>query len=227
MSTVFPLKMGAKSCAKAPTVSSIATAQTTDRNARTAPPILLLHEIQKSVAKKAVRINHVRRHAHACRGASTSFLPSISKQGVDGRNKSGHDRVRTKDALPASAALYAHRNAHAAANAQRGEAFLGVTLLHFVEQRDQHPRAGRTDRMPQCDRATVDVDLAGVPPEVLVDGAGLGRKRLVGLDEIEVADRPASLLQRRAGSRDRTGAHDGGVDPRVGPRHDACQYLPV
>jgi hypothetical protein len=32
----------------------------------------------------------------------------------------------------ASVALYAHGDAHAAADAERGEAFLGVPLLHFV-----------------------------------------------------------------------------------------------
>jgi hypothetical protein len=34
----------------------------------------------------------------------------------------------------------AHGDAHAAADAQRGEALLGATALHFVEQRRQHAR---------------------------------------------------------------------------------------
>ena len=40
-----------------------------------------------------------------------------------------------------SLTLHAHGNAHAAADAQRGEAFLGIALLHFVEQRHEHARA--------------------------------------------------------------------------------------
>ena len=44
---------------------------------------------------------------------------------------------------------------------------------------------------PMRDRAAVDVDLAGVPAEVLVDRAGLRGEGLVGLDQVEVA-RPSS-----------------------------------
>src|SRR5680860_1148288 len=42
-------------------------------------------------------------------------------------------------------ALDAHGDAHAAADAQRGEALLGVRLLHLVQQRNQDTRARRTD----------------------------------------------------------------------------------
>src|SRR5262245_12643821 len=77
--------------------------------------------------------------------------------------------------VPTSVVLpfHAHRDAHAAADAQRGEAFLGVALLHLVEQRHQHPPTGGADRMADGDRSTIDVDLAGIPAEVLVDRAGL------------------------------------------------------
>src|ERR1700676_757863 len=80
--------------------------------------------------------------------------------------------------------LHAHRDAHAAADAQRGESLFRVALLHLVEQRHQHAGAGRADRMADGDRAAIDVDLAGIPAEVLVYRAGLRRKRLVGFDEI-------------------------------------------
>src|SRR5229473_1217059 len=72
------------------------------------------------------------------------------------------------------AALHAHGDAHAAADAQRGEAFLGVAPRHLVEQRHQDAGAGCADRMPERDGAAIDVDLAGVPAEILVDRAGLG-----------------------------------------------------
>src|SRR6478672_11044257 len=101
--------------------------------------------------------------------------------------------------------LHAHGDAHAAADAERGETFLGVPLLHLKEQRGQHARAGRTDWMADRDGAAIDVDLAGVPAEVLVDRAGLRRERLVGLDQIEVLDLPAGLLERRTRGRDRAG----------------------
>src|SRR5262249_13875953 len=115
----------------------------------------------------------------------------------------------------------AHRNAHAAADTQRGQALFRVALLHLVEQRDQHAPARGADRMAERDPPAVDVDLRGVPAEVLVDGAGLRGERLVRFDQIEIADIPAGLLERGARRRDRSGAHDRRINTRVRPRHDA------
>ena len=43
-------------------------------------------------------------------------------------------------------ALNAHRNAHAAADAQRSEAFLRVAALHLEQERVQHAAARRANR---------------------------------------------------------------------------------
>src|SRR5580700_3131354 len=147
---------------------------------------------------------------------STSCL--LELKGVDVPHKAGHDDYWALDR--GALAFHAHRNAHAAADAQGGEAFLGVALPHLIKQRHQHPGAGRADRMADGDGAAVDVDLAGIPAEVLVDGASLRRERLVGFDEVEVAAVPAGLLQRRARGRDRAGAHDLRIDAGLRPRHD-------
>src|SRR5947208_7174509 len=88
--------------------------------------------------------------------------------------------------IAALASFDAHRNSHAAADAQRRQALLGVTLVHFVEQRDQNARARCTDRMAERDGAAIDVDPVGVPAEVPIDRAGLRGERLVGLNEIEI-----------------------------------------
>src|ERR1700688_659824 len=93
-------------------------------------------------------------------------------------------------------ALHAHGDAHAAADAERGEALFGVALLHFVQERDQHARARGADRVANGDGAAIDVHLAGVPAEILVDRASLCGECLIGFDEIEIADAPAGLLQR-------------------------------
>src|ERR1043166_1753132 len=85
-------------------------------------------------------------------------------------------------------ALHAHRDTHAAADAQRREPPLGVALLHLEQQGGEHARAGRADRMADRDRAAVDVDLGGIPTEVLVDRAGLRGKCLVRLDQVEIVD---------------------------------------
>src|SRR5581483_6579037 len=100
-----------------------------------------------------------------------------------------------KNALPLSknarlSALDAHGNAHAAADAQRRQALLGSAALHFVQQRYQNARTGRTDRMADGNGAAIDVDLRRIPAEVLVHRAGLSRERFVGLDQIEIVMLP-------------------------------------
>src|SRR5216683_8092816 len=92
----------------------------------------------------------------------------------------------------------AHRNPHATADAQRGKAFLRVAPLHLVEQRDEHAGARGADRMAERDRPAIDVELLGVEAEFLTDRAGLRGKGLIGLDQIEVINRPAGLLESHA-----------------------------
>src|SRR5215470_20422997 len=89
----------------------------------------------------------------------------------------------------------AHGNTHAAADAQGRQALLGIAALHLEQKRIENAGTGGPDRVPDGDGAAVDVDLLGVPAEPLVDGAGLGGEGLIGLDQIEILDRPAGLLQ--------------------------------
>src|SRR5215475_670754 len=105
-------------------------------------------------------------------------------------------------------ALHAHGDAHAAADAKRCKTFLGVALLHLVQQGDQDAGTRGPDWMADGDRTAVDVHFAGVPTEILVDGAGLRRERLVGLNEIEVVGFPPGLLQSRARSGNGTRTHN-------------------
>src|SRR4029077_21229666 len=91
-------------------------------------------------------------------------------------------------------ALNAHGDSHAAADTKSCEAFLGITLLHFVEQRDQHSAAGSANRMPDRNGTAADVDLRCVPPKVLVDRAGLRSEGLIGFDQVKVAHIPAGSL---------------------------------
>src|SRR5271168_4491538 len=95
-------------------------------------------------------------------------------------------------------AFDAHRDPHSAADAQGRQTLLEVAPLHLVQQRHQHPPPGRADRMTERDGAAVHVDLLDIPAEILVDRASLGGEGLVGLDQVEIAGRPARLLQRHA-----------------------------
>src|SRR5207253_1441093 len=114
--------------------------------------------------------------------------------------------------LGKSVPLDANRDAHAATDAERGKALLRVALLHLVDERGEDARARGADRVANGDGAAVDVDLARVPAEFFPDRDRLRRKGLVRLDQVEIADRPAGLLQRLLRSWYRADAHDRGVD---------------
>jgi len=58
----------------------------------------------------------------------------------------------------------AHRNAHAAADAERGETLLRIALLHFVEQRD-HASLPRPPKNPDQTPAADDIAICK-PPKI-------------------------------------------------------------
>src|SRR5262245_9889586 len=80
--------------------------------------------------------------------------------------------------LSLSLSLYRERDAHAAADAERGEAFLRIALLHLVQQRDEDAAARGADRMAERDRPAVHVHLRHVPAHLPVHGDGLRGERL-------------------------------------------------
>src|SRR6476661_2349437 len=65
--------------------------------------------------------------------------------------------VRRRRAVLKRLPFDAERDAHAAADAESGEALLGAAALHFMQQRREHARAGRADRVTDRDGAAVDV----------------------------------------------------------------------
>jgi hypothetical protein len=85
-----------------------------------------------------------------------------------------------------SSALKGQRHAHAATDAQSGQAFFGIAALHFVQQGHQNTAAGCTNRVPNGDRATIDIDLEWVNAQRLIDRAGLGRKGFVNFIKVKI-----------------------------------------
>src|ERR1041384_6021474 len=59
------------------------------------------------------------------------------------------------------------------------------------------------------------------PPGPLADGEGLGGEGLVGLDEVEIGDRPAGLFKRLLRCRNRADAHDRWIDASARPARHA------
>ncbi len=68
-----------------------------------------------------------------------------------------------------------------------------ATAAQFVKKRDEDARAGCADGMAEGDGAAVHVHARGVPAELAADGAALRGERFVGLDEVDVVERPARL----------------------------------
>ena len=77
----------------------------------------------------------------------------------------------------ASDALEKEREAHAARDAERGEAARGLAAAHLVEQRDDDPRPCRADGMAERDRAAVHVEPRSVEAQGPIAGEDLGGER--------------------------------------------------
>ena len=73
-----------------------------------------------------------------------------------------------------------------AAEAERGDAALGVAPGHFVEQGHEDAGAGGADGMAQCHGAAVYVGFCRVEAQLLYDGDGLDGKGFVQFEQIYV-----------------------------------------
>ena len=79
-------------------------------------------------------------------------------------------------------------HAHAAADAECGQAAVRVALEHLVQKRDDDARAGAADGVAERDGSAVDVELAAIEVEFAIAGEHLRGKGLVEFDEIEVRE---------------------------------------
>ena len=116
-------------------------------------------------------------------------------------------------------------NTHATADAQRGQALLGIAALHFVLQGHQNTATRRADRVANGDGATIHVDLGRVNGQFLVHGASLGGEGFVQLEQVHIRSVPARALQGLARCRHRAHAHGGWVEAGSAKRSDARQGL--
>ena len=102
------------------------------------------------------------------------------------------------------------RLTHAAGDAERRKAVLESALLHLVYKGYDDPAAGRSDRMSEGDRAAVDVDDVHLilPAELLDAADGLGGKRLVQLDQLDIVVGKSGVGKSLRYRADRAKAHD-------------------
>ena len=103
------------------------------------------------------------------------------------------------------------RHAHAAADAEGGQPVAQLAPFQLVHQRAEDHRPGRAQRVAECDRAAVDVDLLGRYPQVAQELQHHRGERLVDLEQVDVLDAEAGPVERLTGGRRRPGEHDGGL----------------
>src|SRR5439155_23456541 len=103
-----------------------------------------------------------------------------------------------------------------AADAHRDEAVALLAAEHLVGQRAGQPRAGHTERMPDRDRAAVDVEPLGIDAEPVAAVDHLDGERLVQLPEIDVLDLETVPPEELRHREDRADPHLVGLAARHG-----------
>src|SRR3989442_725815 len=124
-------------------------------------------------------------------------------------------------------ALDAQRNCVTAAEAKSRQSLLRASLFHGVEERGQHPRAARANRMSKCDRAAIDVNALPIPAELLAIGDRLRGKRFVGFDQIVIADLRSGLFHQISNGLDRSEEKIFRIGRAGRIAGDASEYLEV
>src|SRR6478672_624210 len=112
--------------------------------------------------------------------------------------------------VPRSDQLDDRRDAHAAADAERGEAALLVATGELVDEGAEDHRAGGAEGVAHRDGPAVDVGDVVADAQVAHEAHRDGGERLVDLEEVDVLDLEAGLGERLAGGGCRTGEHDRG-----------------
>src|SRR6516164_1707198 len=83
-----------------------------------------------------------------------------------------------------------------AADAQRSNAALQIMRLKRMQQRDDEACARRADGMAKRARPAIDVQLLAGNAEVALSRNGHHCERLLDLEQIDVADAPARLVEQ-------------------------------
>ena len=90
---------------------------------------------------------------------------------------------------------------------------MGIAPLHFVEQRDQYTRAAGSNGVAQGNRTAVDVELRPIKSEFFAHRYRLGRKGLVGLNQVQVRHPQSGLFQGTLTGRNRPQTHHTRIHP--------------
>jgi hypothetical protein len=94
-------------------------------------------------------------------------------------------------------------------------------VLQRVDQRAGDARAGHAERVSDGDGTAVDIQLVDRDAELLGRPQCLHRERLVDLEQVDVIDRHARVVQGLTGGLHRSESHDLRREPGDSGRDDA------
>ena len=136
--------------------------------------------------------------------ASVSVTGSICSQFED-RESASLDRLLHEG-------FERQRDTLAATDAEGDDAAFQAVALHRMKQSGGQHRSGRADRVAVRYGAALDVDDVLGEAKFALDRNSDGGERLVDLDAVDVADRPARPRERLPDRRNRTQAEHAGLD---------------
>src|ERR1700744_6529595 len=110
---------------------------------------------------------------------------------------------RPKARMLGGDALHGDRSGFAAADAKCRDAALQILRLQRVQQGYDQPRPGRADGLAERAGAAIYVELLTGSAEVLLPSHPDHRKGLLDLEQIDIADLPADLVEQLADRRNR------------------------
>ena len=112
-------------------------------------------------------------------------------------------------------------NAHAAADAEGGDAAAEVVVFHVVEEGDEDAGAAGADGVAEGDGSATRVELGGVEVELFGAAEGLDGEGFVDFDGVHFVESPAGEGAEFADGTDGAEAHEGGIAADGGAGDDA------
>src|SRR5258708_3506363 len=176
--------------------------------------------------------------AKACPGRDPGWPPvRVKKTRQIESQEHRFDSIETEKAL-VNDPFYRDGGSLAAADAERRDATLQVMRFERMQQRHDQACSRRADGMSERAGAAIDVQSVAGDPEVALRRHRHDREGFVDLEQIDITDAPADLVEQLADRRDRGGREPlrllavGGVAPDLGGNRQAlaigersfCQY---
>src|SRR2546421_8162974 len=94
-----------------------------------------------------------------------------------------------------------------------------------MQQSQNQARPGCTQRMPESNRATIDVGPFAIETKLLFHRQVLRRERLINFNQVDIRKFQTGFLESLTSCRHRPDSHDLGLDASIGPANDAAHWF--